>query len=166
MKNYILDYINENEYKKKEKAIKKYNMLAYKKLIFEYYNDLREGNFQGVCVESDKQNKISKYELKLPTDRMFANVHGPLMLHYSVYENQHIVMLNTLTPEDVLTEGHMEELSTYKGVMVTNSHKDKDVFKINLFNAMNKNGYTKIAGLSLILVLSIFMFIFILIRFL
>ncbi len=36
MKNYILDYVNENEYKKKEKAIKKYNMLAYKKLIFEY----------------------------------------------------------------------------------------------------------------------------------
>ena len=33
MKNYILDYINENEYKKKEKAIKKYNMLAYKSII-------------------------------------------------------------------------------------------------------------------------------------
>ena len=38
VKNYILDYVNENEYKKKEKAVKKYNMLAYKKLIFEYYN--------------------------------------------------------------------------------------------------------------------------------
>ena len=120
MKNYILDYVNENEYKKKEKAIKKYNMLAYKKLIFEYYNDLREGRFPGVCVETDKQNGISKYELKLPTDRMFSNVHGPLMLHYSVYEQQRMVMLNTLTPEDVLTEGHMEELSTYKGVMVNN----------------------------------------------
>ena len=149
MKNYILDYINENEYKKKEKAIKKYNMLAYKKLIFEYYNDLRDGNFQGVCVETDKQNGISKYELKLPTDRMFSNVHGPLMLHYSVYEQQRMVMLNTLTPEDVLTEGHMEELSTYKGVMVTNSHKDKDMFKINLFNAMNKNGFTMIGWLAL-----------------
>lgn len=150
MKNYILDYVNENEYKKKEKAIKKYNMLAYKKLIFEYYNDLREGKFPGVCVETDKQNGISKYELKLPTDRMFANVHGPLVLHYSVYENQRMVMLNTLTPEDVLTEGHMEELSTYKGVMVTNSHKDKDMFKINLFNAMNKNGFTMIGWLALL----------------
>ena len=28
---YIIDYINENEFKKKERAIKKYNMLAYKK---------------------------------------------------------------------------------------------------------------------------------------
>jgi len=150
MKNYILDYVNENEYKKKEKAIKKYNMLAYKKLIFEYYNDLREGNFQGVCVETDKQNGISKYELKLPTDRMFSNVHGPLMLHYSVYEKQRMVMLNTLTPEDVLTEGHMEELSTYKGVMVTNSHKEKDMFKINLYNAMKRDGFTMIGWLALL----------------
>ena len=92
-------------------------------------------------METDKKNGISKYELKLPTDNLFAKVHGPLMLHYSVYEEQHMVMLNTLTPEDVLTEGHMEELSTYKGLMVTNSHKDKDVFKINLFSAMRKDGF-------------------------
>ena len=156
MKNYLLDYVNENEYKKKEKAIKKYNMLAYKKLIFEYYNALREGNFLGVCVETDKKNGISKYELKLPTDNMFAKVHGPLMLHYSVYDAQHIVMLNTLTPEDVLTEGHMEELSTYKGVMVTNSHKEKDMFKINLFNAMKRDdGFTKLAGLSLLIIVAL-----------
>ena len=28
-------------------------------------------------------------------------------------------MLDTLTPEDILTEGHQKELSTYKGVMVS-----------------------------------------------
>ena len=33
--NYIIDYINENEFKKKERSVKKYNMLAYKKLLFE-----------------------------------------------------------------------------------------------------------------------------------
>ena len=32
--NHVIEYLNENEYKKKERAIKKYNMLAYKKLIF------------------------------------------------------------------------------------------------------------------------------------
>jgi len=165
MKNYILDYVNENEYKKKEKAIKKYNMLAYKKLIFDYYNDLRDGNFQGVCVETDKQNGISKYELKLPTDKMFANVHGPLMLHYSVYEKQRMVMLDTLTPEDVLTEGHMEELTTYKGVMVTNSHKEKDMFKINLFNAMRKDGFTMLGGLTMILGIAVMVVTMIMILF-
>ena len=33
MKGYILDYINENEYKKLERALKKYNMLAFKKCM-------------------------------------------------------------------------------------------------------------------------------------
>ena len=30
MKGYILDYINENEYKKLERALTKYNILAFK----------------------------------------------------------------------------------------------------------------------------------------
>lgn len=30
MKGFILDYINENEYRKLERALKKYNMLAFK----------------------------------------------------------------------------------------------------------------------------------------
>ena len=157
MKNsYIIEYLNENEFRKKERAVKKYNMLAYKKLIFEFYPAFREGKFNGVIVSKNKNEGIVKYELKLPTDNMFAKVHGPLMLHYSVYDAQHIVMLNTLTPEDVLTEGHMEELSTYKGVMVTNSHKEKDMFKINLFNAMKRDdGFTKLAGLSLLIIIAL-----------
>ena len=50
-------------------------------------------------------------------------------------------MLETLTPEDILTEGHQKELTTYKGVMVSKSHKELDMFKINLLNSMNKNGF-------------------------
>ena len=44
-KNYVFEYLNENEYNKLEKSVKKYNMLAYKKLNFEYYPSLRDGNF-------------------------------------------------------------------------------------------------------------------------
>ena len=72
--NYIIDYINENEFKKKERSVKKYNMLAYKKLLFEYYPSLREGDFLGVLVSSNSKDRIDKYELKLPTDTMFAKV--------------------------------------------------------------------------------------------
>ncbi len=151
---YIIDYVNENEFKKKEKAVKKYNMLAYKKLLFEYYPALREGNFQGVIVSTDKENGIVNYELKLPTDKMFAQVHGNIVLHYSVYEGQKIVMLKTLSPEEVLAEGHREELTTYKGVMVTKSNKDRDIFMINLFSELNKNGFSKLAGLLLLLVVA------------
>ena len=34
---YIFDYTDENEFKKLERSLKKYNMLAFKKLYFEYY---------------------------------------------------------------------------------------------------------------------------------
>ena len=138
MKGFVLDYTNENEYHKLERALKKYNMLAYKKLIFDYYPQFREGKFEGVIKSVNKQEKITKYELKLPTDTMFAKVHGDMMLHYSVYENQGIVFLETITPEDILAEGHQSELTTYKGVMVSKSHKDKDIFKINLLNMLDK----------------------------
>ena len=48
--NYVIEYLNENEFRKKERAVKKYNMLAYKKLIFEFYPSMREGEFLGVIV--------------------------------------------------------------------------------------------------------------------
>ena len=147
--NYIIEYDNENEFRKKERAVKKYNMLAYKKLLFDYYPSLREGNFQGVLVSSNEKDMIDKYELTLPTDKTFTMVHGNITLHYSVYLNQKIVMLETLTPEEILTEGHQKELTTYKGVMVSKSHKELDMFKINLLNSMNKNGFFKLNKLSI-----------------
>jgi len=142
MKNsFVIEYLNENEFRKKERAVKKYNMLAYKKLVFDFYPSFRDGDFKGIIVSKNTKDMITKYELKLPTDRMFAKVHGDVVLHYTVYENQKLVMLDTLTPEDILTEGHQKELSTYKGVMVSKSHAERDMFKINLLNSMNKNGF-------------------------
>ena len=139
MKNsYVIEYLNENEFRKKERSIKKYNMLAYKKLVFEFYPNFRDGEFKGVVCSKNSKDGITKYELKLPTDTMFAKVHGDMMLHYTVYENQKIVMLDTITPEDILTEGHQKELTTYKGVMVSKTHADKDMFKINLLNMLEK----------------------------
>ena len=135
---YLFEYVNENEFKKLERSLKKYNMLAYKKLYFEFYPALKEGNFLGQVVSTNKQNGTVTYELKLPTAIMFSKVHGDIKLHYLVYENEKIVMLDKLTPEDILTEGHQSELVTYKGVMVSKQHSDKDMFKINLLNMIQK----------------------------
>ena len=55
MKGYVLDYINENEFKKLERALKKYNMLAFKKLNFDYYPALRNGNFVGELISTNKK---------------------------------------------------------------------------------------------------------------
>lgn len=135
---YIFDYVNENEFKKIERSLKKYNMLAYKKLYFEYYPSLKEGKFLGLLVATNKANNTQSYQLKLPTDAMFSKVHGDIILHYMVYSNDNVVMLDKITPEDILTEGHQSELVTYKGVMVSKEHAEKDMFKINLLNMIQK----------------------------
>ena len=135
---YIFEYVNENEFRKLERAIKKYNMLAYKKLYFEYYPSLKEGNFLGKLISKNAQNNTSNYELKLPTDAMFAKVHGEIKLYYTIYHKEKIVMLNTFEPKEILSEGHASELVTYKGVMVSKQHAEKDMFKINLLNIINK----------------------------
>ena len=138
MKGFILDYINENEYHKLERALKKYNMLAYKRLNFEYYPALRSGEFLGEKVSTNKADGTVTYELKLPSDHMFSQVHGDIKLHYIVYTKQGTVMLDTISPQDILLEGHMAELSTYKGVMISKQNEAKDMFKIDLLNMLNK----------------------------
>jgi len=135
---YIFEYTNENEFRKYERSLKKYNMLAYKKLYFSFYPSLKEGQFLGEVVDNNDVNKTKKYELKLPTDVMFSKVHGDIKLHYTVYEVEKIVMLDKITPEGILGEGHQSELMTYKGVMVSKENQDKDMFKINLLNMLQK----------------------------
>ena len=136
MKGFILDYINENEFRKLERSLKKYNMLAYKKLNFEYYPELRKGNFIGELISKNKADKTETYELKLPSDSMFKQVHGDVTLKYVVYLEQNVVMLDTITPTDILIEGHMAELTTYKGVMISKANASKDMFKIDMLNML------------------------------
>ena len=136
MKGFILDYINENEYRKLERALKKYNMLAFKKLNFDYYPSLRNGEFIGELVSKNQKAGTKTYELKLPSDHMFSQVHGDIKLHYIVYEKEKVVMLDTITPSDILLEGHMAELTTYKGVMISKNNAEKDMFKIDLLNML------------------------------
>jgi len=135
---YKFEYINENEFHKLERSLKKYNMLAYKKVYFDFYPRLKIGEKLGELISTNKELGTMTYELKLPTDILFSKVHGDIKLRYLIYENEKIVMLDTLIPEDILTEGHQSELVTYKGVMVSKEHSDKDMFKINLLNMINK----------------------------
>lgn len=138
MKNYIFEYLNENEYRKKERSVRKYNMLAYKKLTFEYYPELRKGNFLGKLVSTNKAESSKSYELVLPTDELFKKVHGPIAIHYTIYEDKGIILLTNITPDGILEEGHRTELTTYKGVMISKANPEKDMFKVNLLNMLQK----------------------------
>lgn len=138
METYRFEYTNENEFKKYERSLKKYNMLAYKKLYFSFYPSLKEGKFLGELLSANNENNTENYELKLPTDVMFSKVHGDIKLLYTVYKIEKIVMLDRILPEGILGEGHQSELTTYKGVMVSKENHDKDIFKINLLNMLQK----------------------------
>lgn len=136
MKGFVLDYINENEYRKLERALKKYNTLAFKRLNFEYYPALRNGKFVGELISQNKKAGTETYELKLPGDKMFTQVHGEVKLTYMVYKKEEIVMLDSISPKEILLEGHMSELTTYKGVMISKANASKDKFKIDLLNML------------------------------
>ena len=136
METYIFEYLDEHAYKVKERTLRKYNKLAFKKLVFEFYDELKNGNFLGEIVETDK-NKI-KYELKIPADATFEKVHGEIKLHYTVYLNQGTILLTNITPEEILAEAHSTELGTYKGVIISKSNREKDIFKVNLLNTLRK----------------------------
>ena len=136
MKSYVLDYMDENEFHKLERALKKYNMLAYKKLNFEYYPSLRNGKFVGEMISQNKKANTETYELKLPSDKLFAQVHGEVKLQYTVYKKEETVILNTISPSAILLEGHKSELTTYKGIMISKANANKDKFKIDLLNML------------------------------
>ncbi len=138
MESYIFEYVNENEFRKYERSLKKYNMLAYKKMYFSYYPSLKEGKFLGTIINENKEEGTFSYELELPTDSMFARVHGTVKLYYTFYSKQKMVMLEKITPEGILGEGHQSELTTYKGVMVSKENYEKDMFKINLLKMIQK----------------------------
>ena len=138
---YVFEYLNENDFRVKERTVRKYNMLAYKKMTFDFYPKMKTGDFLGKNVGDAKDGGIM-YELKLPTDEMFAKVHGVITLHYTVYPEKKVILLTNITPEEILEEGHRSELTAYKGVMVSKSNKEKDMFKINLLNMMNRGNST------------------------
>lgn len=166
MHSYVVEYLNENEFKKKEKSLKKYNMIAFKKLIFDCVPSLRDGTFPGEIVSKNSTENFIKYEYKLPTDHLFSKVHGDIKLHYTVYEAQKLVMLDDLSPE-ILSEGHQKELTAYKGVMVSKSHAERDMFKINLLNSMNKNGFLNskiLIGVGIVLTILVGVIIYLMVK--
>ena len=136
MKGYVLDYINENEFNKLERSLKKYNMMAYKKLMFDFYPSLRKGDFLGELVSINKHEQTENYELQLPTDNLFVKVYGKVKLSYTVYKDQNVVMLTGLEPKDILMDGHKSELTAYKGIMISKANAQKEMFKIDLLSRL------------------------------
>lgn len=136
--NYIFEYLDEQKFKKCERSVKKYNMFAFKKLVFDFYPKMKDGNFLGDKVQENKEMATVSYELTLPADDLFTKVHGEIVLKYDVYTDKNIILLKTIEPEELFLEGHATELGAYKGVMISKENAQKDMFKINLLDLLNK----------------------------
>lgn len=112
----IITYIDENTFKKKERVLRKYIMVAYKYWIFEVVPKLQKEN-----------KKDGQYELELPVDKLFEKVYGKLKVLFSVKND--VVILEDIVPNEILIDMFNRELPTYKGVPYRN---EKDKFKIEL----------------------------------
>ena len=66
---YIFEYVNENEFRKYERSLKKYNMLAYKKLYFSYYPSFKEGTFLGEIISFNEGSNSKSFEFMV-----FSNI--------------------------------------------------------------------------------------------
>ena len=122
IKGNFLIYLDENEFNKKLRALRKYCMRSYKDFVFKVVPELKNAELEN-----------GSYKKPLITDKMFKCVYGEIQIVFNV--NNGVVILEDLIPGDILTEGHKKELDCYKGVPVRNK---QDIFKIKLVEKMNK----------------------------
>lgn len=136
-KNKYKDYTIDGDYnfRKMVRGLKKYNLIAYKKFL-KYSLLFKKGNFQGNLVSSNETKKIYSYMLSLPVDEMFEKIHGAIYLFYIVDINKKNVLFEEITPSTFWIEACEKELSLYKGIPVSKTNLEKDMFRINLLYSL------------------------------
>ena len=105
------------------RSLKKYNTVAYKQVIF-----------KSRFIELEfKQKEDEIYEADLYTDSLFEKVYGKCKVVAEIRNEQ--IKVVSIEPEDLLMDGYMKMLETYKGIPYRNK---QDLFKIKLAERMKK----------------------------
>ena len=116
----FITYLDENEYKKKERALRRYFMKNYKYLIFKFYPTLKkDGKKDGI------------YKITLPTSELFEKVYGAIELHFSVRND--VAILENITPDRILMSCFERDIPVYKGIPDSTR---KDLKKIKIMEAL------------------------------
>lgn len=111
-----IKYLDENDFKKKERALSKYFRKQYKYWVFEVLPKLKQsGKIDGV------------YEIEFEIDELFKKVYGPMKLKFSVYND--IAILEDILPNDILIACFMKDLPVCKGIPYETK---KDLLKIKI----------------------------------
>lgn len=111
-----ITYLDENDFIKETKALKKYYMRTYKELIFYTTKELR----------SSKQ-KNGDYVVELFTDELFKKVYGQFILKY--YVKGKTIVIKGIEPREILIDLYRKLLETYKGLPYRNEY---ELFKIKI----------------------------------
>lgn len=112
-----------NKFNRLLKALRTYNMAAYKDFCFGFMPKLKEG-----LLNNDT-------EYLLTSDEIFNLVHGEVKVIFSVDSDKNEATLINITPENVWLIASSKMLDTYKGIIITSS---KDIFKIDLVTKMKR----------------------------
>lgn len=111
---------DENRYRKKEKALKKYFMRVYKYMIFKVLPTLRKEN-----------KKDGYYEVELPVNILFEKVYGKMLLKFYVEDDR--AYFEDILPDNILIACYEKELPVYKGVPFETK---KDFIKIKIMEIL------------------------------
>lgn len=117
----------ENIKNKLFRAIKTYNMRAYKQLIFDIFPRLRAGEVVG------KKIGDSLYEVELITDDTFRKIYGSYSIIYKIEKKN--IYIEEVKPLSFLEAGSKTLLDSYKGIPVIS---DKEKFKIDILSNIDK----------------------------
>ena len=124
-------YENEKEFKKLERALKGMNNLAYKKLFYEVYPNLKNDNFK----QAKKNGPF--YEVELPTDELSEKIY--LTKYKLIFQRQkNLVKLIEIVPKEILLEYLKGNTTNYKGVIIP-KNSEMYIFKTNLVLLMIKD---------------------------
>lgn len=110
----IITFLDDNDYIKKLRGLKRYNMRAYKYIMFHLKDD----------IDNQEEGKHIK---NLYTDNKFKKVYGQVQIVYTIKNN--IAVIENILPDEFLLDGYMVDLKTYIGVPYRNK---QDLFKIQM----------------------------------
>ena len=127
-KNIRITYENENEFRKLERALKTYNMLAYKDYIFDLLQKLKQGKTIGDEIEENL------FKVHLQSSEIVEFVYGESYFTYRIEDDNKAVLLG-MVPREFLIAGHKKELPVYKGVPIVGP---KDRFKVDLYLTLHE----------------------------
>lgn len=106
-------YLDANDFRKKQRSLKKYNMQTFKYLTFKY---LKSQNLP---------KEDGHYIVDLPSSKEFEFVYGKVRLHYELRKG--IMILENLEPQQFLIDGYMQDLGQYRGMFYRNEADKKKI---------------------------------------